>query len=79
MSKIGPYLQLFGDFGIKVKNWLLPMPTQSTPTDQSKEPLNKPSLRSGISSGAKDHIDFAAFAARLKSCPVTKQPYAEVP
>jgi hypothetical protein len=42
-----------------------------------KEPLNKSALRSSIPSGDKARVDFAAFAARLKSCPVTKQPYAE--
>ena len=26
-------------------------------------------------SGAKAHVDFAAFTARLKSCPVTKPLY----
>jgi hypothetical protein len=25
--------------------------------------------------GAEAHVDFATFAARLKSCPVTKQAY----
>jgi hypothetical protein len=28
-------------------------------------------------SGAKAHIDFAAFTARLKSCPVTKPLYTK--
>jgi hypothetical protein len=37
-----------------------------------REPLNKSELRSSILSGANAHVAFATFAARLKSCLVTK-------
>jgi hypothetical protein len=36
-------------------------------------PLNKSILSINLTSGAKARIDSAALAARLKSCPFTKQ------
>jgi hypothetical protein len=45
----------------------------------TKEHVSEPPLRCSVHSGAKAHFDFATFAARLKSCPVTKQTYAQIP
>src|ERR1035441_8834786 len=42
------------------------------------ESLKKFYCRSNLPSGAKARVDFAAFTARLKSCPDTKQTCAEV-
>jgi hypothetical protein len=44
-----------------------------TPLRWAREALTKFFSRASISSGAKARVDFAEFAARLKSCPDTKQ------
>ena len=45
----------------------------------TKEPLIKSLLRSSFPSGAKAPLHFVLLTARLKSCPVTKRTYAELP